>query len=165
MSKIKNNRVIILYTRRNVGMYCLSYLVSKGFVVKVITDDDHVKWLAGNLDCDLIDFESIGNFDLFICIHGNKIIEESILNKGMFINIHPCLFKYKGHNPIRKYIKNGDTLGSVESQKMILEVDSGDVIHQEFFHTNKCNTYAEFYNEALPYYFMVLSKTLEKIFN
>ena len=153
---------IILYTRRNVGMYCLSHLVALGHDVSVITDDADVEWLAGRYFCPLVDLDTMGEFDLFLCIHGNKIIPKEYLVEGAMCNIHPCLYKFKGHNPIKRYIFGQDTEATVESQWLIEEVDGGDVIHRENFKTPICKTYADFYNVALPYYIKCLDETLNR---
>jgi methionyl-tRNA formyltransferase len=154
---------IILYTRRNVGMYCLSHLVALGHEVDVVTDDKNVEWLAGRYGCPIRTFETIRmNFDLFLCIHGNKILPDWMFGYMEMVNVHPCLFKYKGHNPIKRYILGQDTEATVESQHMIVEVDAGDVIHQEKFETPICKTYADFYNVALPYYIKCLDETLNR---
>jgi methionyl-tRNA formyltransferase len=152
---------IVLYARRNMGLVVLSYLVAKGHEVKVISDDE-VAGLAQMLNCPVVNFDTMGEFDLFICCHGNKIIDKKYLN-NKFINIHPCLYKYKGHNPIKRYIESKDQSGSVESQWMVEEVDAGEIIHQEFFTTPVLTTYAEFYNIALPYYLRCIDKTLNEI--
>ena len=154
---------IVYYGRRNTGMYVLAYIVAKGHSVKVISDDLNVLELAGTFGCSVVNLETMGEFDLFICCHGNKIIDKKYLISGKFINIHPCLYKHKGHNPIKRYIENKDQKGSVESHYMVEEVDAGEVIHQEFFETPVITTYAEFYNIALPYYFRCIDKTLKKI--
>lgn len=154
---------IVLYTRRNVGLIALSYLVAKGHTIKVISDDENVLWLAGTLGCEVVDIETMGEFDIFVCLHGNKIIDKKYLVTGKFINIHPCLYKYKGHNPIKRYILNEDNHGTVESQYMIEEADAGEVIHKEDFFTGKCSNFADFYNVALPYYYKCLDATLKKI--
>lgn len=152
---------IVLYTRRNVGLLALSHLVAKEHCVKVITDDENVVAMGVSFGVQFVELDTMGDFDLFICCHGNKIIDKKYLVEKKFINIHPCLYKYKGHNPIKRYIENKDILGSVESQYMIEEVDAGEVIHQEFFETPICQTYADFYNVALPYYAKCLDKTLK----
>lgn len=154
---------IILYCRRNVGMIALSYLKAKGYVVKVITDDTNIMWLAESLGCELVSLDTMGEFDLFICVHGNKIIDKKYLQYGKMINVHPCLAKYPGHNPIFKYIQNGDRKATVESQYLIEQVDAGEVIHQEHFDTTICLSYGEFYNQAFSYYWKVLDRTLKKI--
>jgi methionyl-tRNA formyltransferase len=153
----------ILYANRNTGMCVLSYLLVQGYNIKVITEDEDVKTLCGFYGIEIVTLETMGEFDLFICCHGKKIIKSEYLQSGKFINIHPCLFKYKGHNPIKRYINNGDSIGTVESQYLIEEVDAGDVIYKSEFTTGKVNTYAEFYNIAIPHYFKVIHETLKKI--
>lgn len=156
--------VIVLFCRRNVGLIALSYLVAKDYTVKVISDDENVLWLAKELNCEVVTLDTMGEFDFFICVHGNKILPKEILQDGKFINIHPCLGLYKGHNPIKKYIYNMDTKATIESQYMIEEVDAGGVIHKENFTTPVCDDYADFYNVAFQYYFRCLDATL-KILN
>jgi len=153
---------LVLYTRRNVGMYCLSHLVALGHEVSVISDDPNVRWLAERYGCKVCNFETIGDFDVFYCIHGNRIIPEKYLEKGVFINQHPCLYKFKGANPIKRYVLGADTEASVESHYMVKEVDAGEVIHSEHFETPICKTYADFYNVALPYYIKCLDETLNR---
>lgn len=154
---------IVLYSRRNVGIIALSYLVAKGHTVKVISDDENVLWLAGTLGCEVVDIKTMGEFDLFICVHGNKVIDKKYLVTGKFVNVHPCLYKYRGANPIKRYIIGQDTEASVESQYMIEEVDAGEVICQEKFTTPICTRYETFYNIALPYYYKVLDRTLDVV--
>lgn len=157
---------IVLYCRRNVGVIALTYLVAKGHDVLVISDDHMVFLVADELGVGKSELELIPtlDFDLFLCVHGNKILPESYLREGKMVNIHPCLYKYPGANPIKKYIKNGDELGSVESHYMTDEVDKGEVIYRQDFATGKCNTFADFYNVALPMYIFTIQRTLNKIF-
>lgn len=154
-------KTIILCTRRNVGLYSLSFLVSLGYNVRVITDDENVKWLASVLNCELVDFDTMGVCSLLLSVHWHKIIELKDLQYGRAVNIHPCLYKYPGHNPIKKYIKNGDTQASVESHVMTDVIDEGEVIHQEFFETKKCHNYADFYNQAVDKYLKCIDRTLK----
>lgn len=154
---------IILYTRRNVGLYCLSHLVALGHEVKVVTDDDNVKWLAGRYRCKLVDLETMGEFDLAISIHWNKIIPDKYLKSGIWANIHPALYLFRGKNPIKKYMEEKRRLGSVESHYMTSVVDGGEVIHQEFFHTPVITDYTQYYDIAIKFYFKTLDETLNKI--
>jgi hypothetical protein len=149
---------IVLYARRNTGMACLAYLKGRGHKVIVISDDKDVLWMAKALGCSEIKLYHLPYHphDLFICIHGDKIIPKEHLHINM-VNLHPT--KYNGHNPVKKFINNGDTDGCVRAIKMIEEVDAGDLLHQENFEVPLCQTYAEYYNVALPHYF----KTLEKL--
>lgn len=152
---------IVLFCRRNVGLYCLSHLVAKGYKVKVITDDENIRWLAGVYGCELVDLESMGEFDLAISVHWNKIISVKYFNGKPTFNVHPCLDLYRGKNPVKKYIENKNRISSITSHYMIEEVDAGAEIYSETFFTGVISTYQEFYDIALPFYFRVLDKTLE----
>jgi methionyl-tRNA formyltransferase len=156
-------KTIITYCRRNVGMAILPFLVAKGYGVKVISDDETVLWMADSLGLEIVTLDSMGEFDLFLCVHGNKIIDKKYLVDKKFVNVHPCLYKYKGHNPIRRYILGKDTDGTVESHFMTEVVDEGEVIIEVGFETPICKTYADFYNVALKHYFFVIDKTLEAL--
>ena len=157
------NHKIILYGNRNTGILVLNYLLAKGYSVKVITEDDDVEDICSILGIKIVTFETMGKFDLFICCHGRKIISDKYLSMGKFINIHPCLYKYRGNNPIRKYIDNKDTHATVEVQHMIKEVDAGEVIGRINFETPVIETYAEFYNIAYRYYIKCLDYSLKTI--
>jgi methionyl-tRNA formyltransferase len=158
-------KTIVLYGRRNTAMVAIPYLMAKGFRVIIISDDEHVLEVGKSLKCLTGNFSAIEllEYNLFICIHGNKIIPKEWLKEGRMINVHPCLDKYKGRNPIKNYIQFGDKWGSVSSHFMTEQVDEGEVIHTEHFYTGKVLDYAGFYNIALPYYLRLLDKTLEKV--
>lgn len=156
-------KIIILCTRRNVGLYSLTFLVSLGYDVKVITDDENVKWLANVLNCELVDFETMGEYDLLLSIHWSKVIDVKYFEYGSAINIHPCLSWYKGINPVKRYIANKNTKASVESHWMIAEADEGEVVHQEFFDTTPIEKYQEFYDIALKFYLLCIEQTLKKV--
>jgi methionyl-tRNA formyltransferase len=154
---------IVFYGARNTGMVVLTYLVAKCHDVVCIPEDQNLLDLCEALEVPVVTLDTMGDYDLFVCCHGKKIIPGRYLKKGRCINIHPCLFKYKGHNPIKRYIENCDTLGSVESLYMTDAVDDGEVIQRFEFDTPVCNSYAEFYNIALPYYFWCIDTTLRSI--
>jgi len=156
-------KTIILYCRRNVGMCIIPYIVAKGFGVKVISDDEDVLWMAESLGLEIVTLDSMGEFDWFICVHGTTILKKEQLKEGRMLNVHPCLFKYRGKNPIAKYILNEDEEGSVEVQYMVEQVDAGEVIHREDFYTGKVKTFELFYNIALPFYFKAIDRAFEKL--
>lgn len=153
---------IILYTRRNVGMITLSYLKGLSHKVVLISEDSDILWLAKSLNVGAIKIEHLPYHphDLFLCVHGDKIIPKEYLHDYM-VNIHPT--KYNGHNPVKKYIANQDTDGCIRAMKMIEEVDAGELIHKENFITPVCSNYADFYNIAFPYYFKTIKTVLDKI--
>lgn len=153
---------VALLTRRNVGMIALSYLKAKGYIVKLISDDENVLWLANNLDCEIVTIETVGEYDLLLSVHWNKIIPKKYL-KGVCVNIHPCLSLYRGKNPIQKYIDNQDEFASLESHIMVEEADAGEVIHGDLFETGVVTDFANFYNVAFFYYYKTISSTLHKL--
>lgn len=158
-------KIIILYGRRNVAVCALCFLVAKGYTVKVISDDKCVIDMAKMLKCEvLVGWENMGKYDLFLSVHGEKVIPMIYLLGRASVNVHPCLSKYKGSNPIKRYIENKDTNGSVEAHIMETKPDSGAVIAASFFETGVVNSYAEFYNIALQHYYITISQVLKYIF-
>src|SRR3989304_6488821 len=82
---------------------------------------------------DLEFIESLKKFDavLFIVAAYGQILKESLLNipKLDSINIHASLLpKYRGANPIRSAILNGDTITGITIMKMVKKMDAGDII-------------------------------------
>lgn len=159
-------KTIILYARRQTGLVSLLYLVSKGHKVLLISDDPLVLWMASDLGVNLTQTEDLNilGFDLFICVHGDKIIPNKYLQVGKFVNVHPCLENgYLGKNPVKRYIDNEDTAASVSAHFMTEEVDKGEIIATEWFNTGKVQTYEQFYNMAMPAYLSLIKRTLEKL--
>lgn len=161
---------IIFYGRERVGLCVFLYLVGKGHSLKFVIVDDspntcNLNSIAGYFNIEKIPFDSLKDqdFDVLVSCHGRKIIKNDVLEKGICINIHPCLFKYKGANPIGRYIENKDTLASVGCHIMTQEVDCGRVIKEVFFTTPIINNCLEFYNLALPYYIMCVHEALFEI--
>jgi len=155
-------KTVVLFTRRNVGLIALSYLKAKGYIVKVVSDDENVLWMAKELDCEIVTMETMGDYDAIISVHWHKIIPKEYLN-GVCVNVHPLLHlgdRYKGHNPVRKFIESNETVGGVSAHYMTEIIDEGEIIATETFLTGKINDYASFYNIALPFYFKLLDRTL-----
>ena len=74
------------------------------------------------------------NCDLFVVVAYGQIIPEKILKMPVFgsINIHYSLLpKYRGASPVESAILNGETETGATIQKMIFEMDAGDIIAQE----------------------------------
>jgi methionyl-tRNA formyltransferase len=159
---------IVFYGRRNTGVLALTFLKGKGYNV-VVTDssDTDVIYTAQSLGVKIVSMNlelTIGAFDLFLCVHGTKILPPEYLKEGKMVNIHPCLsYGLKGHNPIKRYIEQKRTQASVDSHFMTEEVDEGPIIHQQYFDTPVCNSYADFYNEAYTNYLICIDKTLKKL--
>lgn len=156
-------KTIIFYGRTQVGSVILSYLVAKGFKVKVIPEDDLIRNLCKYYNLEIVSLDTMGKFDLFVCCHGSKVINERYLIPNKFINMHSCLWKYKGVNPIKRYIENKDTKASIESHFLVKEVDAGQVITRILFETPIVSTYGEYFNLAIPYYYQCIEETLKKL--
>lgn len=156
-------RTLILFARRNVGVNALAFLIAKGYKVKVISDDENVIWLAKTLGCELVTLDTMGAFDLFLCVHGNRIIDKKYLVEGRFVNVHPMLHKYRGMNPIKRYIENKDTEGVVQSHYMEETVDTGKIICAVRFETPVCNHPSDFYNVAFAAYYVCINRTIKLI--
>ena len=156
-------KIIVFYGRRQVGMVVLAHLLALGHTVKVIPEDDLIRQMCKYYNLEIVTLDTMGSFDLFICCHGAKIIPEAYLRPKKFVNIHSCLWKYKGVNPIKRYIENKDTEASVESHFMVPEVDAGQVIARILFQTPIIADYGQFFNLAIPYYFRCIDETLKAI--
>lgn len=142
-------------------MVALSFLKGLGYNVKVITDKDiDILTLADVLGCKVISLNDIGEYDLFLCVHGRKIIPKEMLNDKM-INIHPT--DYNGHNPVKKYIDNMDSISCLRAMYMTDVVDEGREITRVTFKTGIVMTYADYYNIAIKEYVFLIDKVLKMV--
>lgn len=159
---------ILFYGKRNTGVIALLFLASKQRLNIVVADEcDHdVLEIARRIGLRIasMDLELFTKtFDYLFCVHGTRIFDKDELIDKRFINFHPT--HYNGHNPVKKFISNKDTTGSVRSMYMTEEIDAGELIAEEKFETGICHDYADFYNVAYIHYLRCLDKTLEKIFS
>ena len=90
-----------------------------------------------------------------------QILKKDILSIGC-INLHPCLSKYKGENPIERLLKDKGKKASVGVHWMTEEVDRGEVIIEKFLKIKGSNV-TEVYNELYSVYAEVLIEALNKI--
>ena len=77
--------------------------------------------------------------DLFIVAAYGKILRQKLLDvpKIDSINIHASLLpKYRGADPIRRCIMNGEKETGITIMKMVAELDAGDIIATEKFPIN-----------------------------
>ena len=111
--------------------------------------------------------EKLKESDLLLCVHGKEIIEREliVLPKKGGVNIHPYLYKYKGANPIKRALRDGNYNASVGSHIIEERVDRGRVLIEEFINVEGSNTIEEIYNKLYPFYCIVILKTLDKIRN
>jgi methionyl-tRNA formyltransferase len=105
------------------------------------------------------------NLDLLVCCHGREILKKEILEipeKGC-INLHPCLYKYKGARPIERLLEDKNPKASIGVHYMIEEVDMGDVITEIFVDVSGCSIPIEVYNKLYIYYSLALIDAIDKI--
>lgn len=167
---------VAFYGGQTAGIIVLLALISRKLQINyVIPEDQNIKMLAKifglktRQKSTLNDAAFINvmakNVDLLICCHGKNILNNSLINNVKSINLHPCLYKYKGANPIERLIAEGNPLASVASHWMTKRVDGGKMIVEEYLKISdvKQKTAADIYNLLYPLYVKVLIKTLEKI--
>lgn len=164
---------IVFYGGRQSGMVALLTLLAlKHEVVCVIPVDDPVERAAKSFKLNIKKPEDINDkkfveylknlkSGLLVCCHGRKILKKDILTIKA-INLHPCLYKYKGADPIGRMLKDKETKASVGVHWMTEDVDRGEVIVEEFL-TTKGSNVMEIYNELYPLYSEVLVEAIDKI--
>ena len=141
-------------------------------IASVVAYDELVHQLARTLH--LVTFSSIketgfqqtlSSSDLLVSVHGREIIPKSMLDLLPLggINVHPCLYQYKGANPVQRLLDDGNTRASVGVHRMTEAVDEGEVLVEEFVEVSTQTSAVEVYNELYPYYALALLKTLKKI--
>lgn len=78
--------------------------------------------------------DTLPEVDLFIVVAYGKILPEKIINMPKLgsINIHYSLLpKYRGASPVEAAILNGENETGVSIQKMVFEMDAGNIIALE----------------------------------
>ncbi len=100
--------------------------------------------------------------DLLVSVHSREIVPEKLLKLPRLggINVHPCLYRYKGADPIERLLKDGTTRASVGVHRMTERVDEGEVLTQEFVDVTGKKTEDEVYNVLYPLYALALLKAL-----
>ena len=167
---------IIFYGGRQAGLINLLATIALGHkVVCVVPVDQVVESVALKMGLnvkkpkninsdDFVDhLEGLGA-DLFVCCHGRQIIRSRILKAFKCVNFHPCLYKYKGAEPIKKLLAEGNKKASVAAHWMTETVDGGEVIVENFKEIES-QTEVGVYNELYPVYVETLIDVFYKINN
>ena len=107
--------------------------------------------------------ELLGKGDLLVSVHGKEIVPIELLSLPRLgcINVHPCLYAYKGANPIERLLNDGNTKASIGVHRMTEKVDEGEVIIEEFVDVTGKQYIEEVYNVLYPYYSLTLLKALQ----
>ncbi|MEM3364398.1 MAG: formyltransferase family protein [Candidatus Micrarchaeia archaeon] len=168
---------IVFYGGKQAGVICLLSIMARGDkIAMVIAQDEIVNRVATAFGLLTILPTEIENntflskleklkADLFVCAHGRKIINDQILSLLRLggINVHPCLYKYKGAKPIARLLKDNESRASVGVHYMTSKIDSGEVIIELFEDVSECHTETEVYNKLYPLYATAIKKALDII--
>jgi len=112
-------------------------------------------------------------WDLLVSVHGKNIVSATVLDNFKYggINLHPCLFKYPGADPIGRLLRdcalmsNTDPVTvSVGAHIMTDKVDDGPLIVERFDYlgTYQQSSQDEVYNFLYPLYAKVLIEAIAK---
>lgn len=164
---------IAFYGGQTAGVITLlTLLASKQKIIYVIPEDKGIKQIAEYFSLTVTDRQLLDNseyisklqsqVDFLICCHGKKILSKKFVTSIRCINLHPCLYAYKGATPIQKLIADKNPKASVAAHWMTEKVDTGKVIVEEFINIENVEnkTEAVVYNELYPLYIKVLLKIL-----
>jgi len=109
--------------------------------------------------------ELLSDSDLLVSVHCREIITQDLLILPRFggMNVHPCLFKYKGAHPIQKLLSDGGKLASVGVHRMTEVLDEGEVLAEIYVNVTGKQSEEEIYNTLYPYYSLAIITALKKI--
>lgn len=156
---------------KQAGCIGLLALGAGGYAPKaVVAYDQLVKSLAESLNIAV--FPSIGESgfkealsaaDILVSVHGREIVPKNVLETPPLggINVHPCLYSYKGANPVGRLLQDGNSTASVGVHRMTERVDEGEVLVEEFIQVADKKTVDEVYNALYPFYATMLLKALK----
>lgn len=167
---------IAFYGGQTAGIIVLlSLIADKHKISCVVAEDENIKKVAkvfglpvhekSKLDKDKFAKKLRQGSDLFLCCHGRKILKGEFVRNIKCVNIHPCLYKYKGARPISRLIVDKNPKASVGSHFMTEKVDSGRVIVEKFIkieNIEKLNEH-EVYSFLYPLYSLVALETLKRL--
>lgn len=166
--------VCLMAGRQAGAIGVLTTLAKKIDVLAIVAYDEIVEMISEELNIPVYNsihdkefIEHLTKSDILISIHGREIVSEDILNlpKICCINVHPCLYKYKGKDPIKRFLKHSNSKASVGVHYMTEEIDEGEVILEEFVDVEGIDGVESIYNALYPYYFLAISKSIDNIIN
>ena len=171
-------RVIFLGGKQAGLIGLLTTIVASCEVKAVVTCDSAIEDISGKLGIPIYDSVKLAEVkallpetDLMISVHSREIIPPALLAIPRLggINVHPCLAKYKGKNPISRFfydsISQHQALASVGIHYMTAEVDLGETILERFIWIDRqsVNSVIEVYNILYPLYSLLLFEVLKDL--
>lgn len=169
---LKNVKVGFIGARQAGIIGLLAVLSQKVNVLGLVYYEDIIKELACLLGIPIFSSikderfqELLKECDLLISVHGREIVSKKILSLPKYggINAHPCLYKYKGADPIGRLLEDKNEKGSVAVHFMTGSVDEGEVICEQFIDVGRCSTREEIYNKLYPLYAKVIIEALRRL--
>lgn len=167
---------IAFYGGETVGVITLLALLAQNhYIACVIPEDERVAEVAKIFDIPLKPKKFLESMkfirrlkkeiDIFICCHGRKILPKSLFESVKCINIHPCLYKYKGVKPVKRLIEDKNPRASVAVHFMTEKIDKGKTIVELFTRIDGVGQMSEIqvYTKLYPLYVKALVKALDKI--
>mgnify|MGYP001571826392 CR=1 FL=1 len=120
----------------HVGMLCLLASVAHGYRPRAVVHADiGVKRTAEDLGLlTLPSTRQLKGWDahgLLLSVHLREIVKPDVLRLFYHaINLHPCLPKYPGPDPIQRLLAAGDKEANVAAHRMEELVDAGEIVEQ-----------------------------------
>lgn len=134
-----------------------------------------VKEYAIDNGIKVMQFEKVNNnldeiraldFDIFVTASFGQILSREFLGIKMGLNVHPSLLpKFRGATPIQTALLYGCQKTGVTIQRMVYEVDAGDVIEQEEVDVYPEDDYVSLENRLSEVSVKLLTKALNDIEN
>ncbi|MCK5629671.1 MAG: hypothetical protein KAI26_03570 [Nanoarchaeota archaeon] len=149
----------------------LSLLAIDCDIISTVAYDNNVKMLSEELKIPTFSsihekqyLDSVKEADLLFSVHGRQIVPKDILDMPLLgcVNVHPCLYKYKGTNPIQRMLDDNNSKASIGIHYMVKDIDAGKLIIEEFVDTTG-RTVLEVYNELYPYYAKTIIRAIKII--
>ena len=106
------------------------------------------------------------NFDLFVTASFGQILSREFLSLKMGVNVHPSLLpQLRGATPIQTALLQNLKSTGVTIQRMVYEMDAGDIIEQQQVEIDDEDDYTSLENKLSRVSVVLLNKALEKIQN
>lgn len=164
-------RVVFLGGRQAGCIGLLTVRAAGCAVPLVVAYDAMVRDLAVALELPVMDSihapqvrRALAEADALVCVHGLEIVPPDLLALPRLggLNVHPCLFRYKGAHPVERMLRDGWPEASVGIHRMTERVDDGEVLAEVRIGVRGKRTADEVYNALYPLYAWVLLDGLRR---
>lgn len=162
--------VIAFMGGNQAGMIGLLTIKALGHKISyVISSDNNLLSLAKELG--LTTFRSVreinswGSTDLLLSVHGREKVPASVLDQLPYggINLHPCLFAFKGRSPVERLVETNIDTASVGAHVMTENYDEGEVLYEPRIDTRGDRDPISIYNMLYWLYPKVIIRVLGDI--